>query len=290
MIVVELAGPSGAGKSTLIALVAQRLRAVLSPDDVVDLPEKGVPRRHRRWTRVKRWSWVALHPQIFWAGWKITRRKVRTTGVAEWVRSFSTMALARRAVEQGVKVALVDQGLLRMPMLPQHVPHLPRSLFPDFVIHIFADPAILEQRRLKRKKKKCLRFDGQKRVNQATIALFNLGEKLNEPERRDLLVKFAEKFCDQPFSENELESMLTKAREKDAKNFWESVDPHKLGGTVPRCSASVCQCLQKMDIPVIKVDTSEMDVETAADLCFEAVLETLEERGLVKMNAGQVAY
>src|SRR6218665_303928 len=105
MIVVELAGPSGGGKSTLIALVAQRLRTLLGADAVADLPEKGVPRRLRRWTRVKRWSWVAVNPQLYWCTWKLTRPGVRTTGVAEWVRSFSTMGLARRAVEQGVQVA-----------------------------------------------------------------------------------------------------------------------------------------------------------------------------------------
>lgn len=264
----------------MITLVAQRLRTLLGADAVADLPEKGVPRRLRRWTRVKRWSWVAVNPQLYWSAWKMTRPPIRTTGVAEWVRSFSTMGLARRAVHEGVTVALVDQGLLRMPMLPEHVPHLDRALFPDFVIHIYADPAVLEQRRLKRKKKKCLRYQGEKRVSHAATALFNIRQTLSEAERRDWLLKFAEKFCDQSFSEKEIESLLTKARELDAMSPEEEQAFLDENRAVQRCSSSVCECLQAMDIPVVKVDTSEIEVESAVDLCAEAVMEELEKRGV----------
>ncbi|TDU73119.1 hypothetical protein EI77_01587 [Prosthecobacter fusiformis] len=277
MIVVELAGDSGVGKSTMSAIVAERLRQVLGDEAVAALPEKNVPRRSRRWTRVKRWVWVTTHPAALLTAWKTTESSICTASYYGWMRCLSTVGLARKAVKQGVQVALVDQGILRLQVLPQHIHLLPRTSLPDLVLHLVADPAILEKRRISRSKKKCVRHQGEARISAAITSLHTLGAEMDEAKRRVLLDDFGHKFCDQPFSEEEITHMLA------MPSTPVTAESKPEGLKAGRCHPQVCQLLQAQGIRLEKLDTSLHDLETTAENCCRAILSVLGFKGKLEV-------
>ena len=274
MIVVELAGASGVGKSTMSALVADRLQEFLGRDSVAALPEKNVPRRLRRWTRVKRWAWIATNPRSWMTAWQTTQAHICTASYTGWIRSFSTIGLARKAMEQGVQVVLVDQGILRLPVLPEHVQMLPRHLLPDVVLHLVAEPEIMEKRRLERGKRKCERYRGERRMSNARKAILQLGLGLSLEERRNLVVKYGEKFCEPAFSEEEL-SQLVCDLQPDISGKESSACGEGAGMKTARCDPQMCEHLQDRGIYLEKLDTSRLGLQVTADLCSQAVLAVL---------------
>lgn len=274
MIVVELAGASGVGKSTMSALVADRLQDILGQDSVASLPEKNVPRRQRRWTRLKRWGWVAMNPRSLLTAWKTTRACICTASYSGWVRSFSTIGLARKAMDQGVQVVLVDQGILRLPVQPEHMDVLPRHLLPDLVLHLVADPDVLERRRLDRVKKKCVRYQGERRVANARKTLMRLGKGKSVEGRRDLVVKYGEKFCDPPFSEEEIRELVSDCQPEGPVKEKPAADG---GLKTARCHPQVCEELQLRGVGLEKLDTTWQDLEATADQCSRVVMEVLNQ-------------
>ncbi|MEN3943805.1 hypothetical protein WJU23_21065 [Prosthecobacter sp. SYSU 5D2] len=273
MIVVELAGASGVGKSTMSALVADRLQEILGQNSVAALPEKNVPRRRRRWTRLKRWAWVATNPRSLVAAWRTTQAHICTASYTGWIRSFSTIGLARKAMEQGVQVVLVDQGILRLPVLPEHVEMLPRQLLPDLVLHLVAEPEIMEKRRLERGKKKCARYQGERRLANVRKTLQRLGKGMTVEERRNLVAKYGEKFCEPAFSEEEIRQLV---------DDWPPQGPDSAKAEAngklktARCHPQVCQHLQLRGIHLEKLDTTWLDVQVTADLCSRTVLTAMK--------------
>jgi deoxyadenosine/deoxycytidine kinase len=273
MIVVELAGASGVGKSTMSTLVADSLQDILGADAVAALPEKNVPRFRRRWTRLKRWSWIATNPRSLMTAWKTTQACICTANFSGWVRSLSTLGLARRAARQGVQVVLVDQGILRLPVLPEHVEILPRHLLPDLILHLVAEPEVLEKRRFERGKKKCARYVGERRLRNVQKTLARLGKGMSENERRDLVLRYGEKFCDPAFSEEEIRQLL-----EEGQAIGTTIEKHLEGSgrKTARCHPHVCAKLQVRGIGLIKLDTSLHDLETTVDHCSKAILAALD--------------
>lgn len=269
MIVVELAGPSGVGKSTVTGLVAERLRDVLGTEAVAALPEKGVPRRQRKWTRFKRWCWVGLHPSAFTTAWKTTATGVRTASFGGWIRSLSTLGLARKAADQGVQVALVDQGILRLPVLPEHLSHVPRAVLPDLVLQLVADPQVLEQRRLQRSKKKLVRHQENQRIESGRKMLVRLGPDVSPDERRSMLIAFGQKYCEPPFEETELQMLLNEAVTYPADETTGT------SNRPIRCDPRVCEQMKEAGVHWERMDTSCQDVKATAEQCVRAILEAL---------------
>lgn len=74
-LLIELAGANGVGKSTIAPILAEQLRANLGADRVAALPETGIPRFRKRWSRLNRRFWLAMHPAAVWNAWKADPKK-----------------------------------------------------------------------------------------------------------------------------------------------------------------------------------------------------------------------
>ncbi len=266
MILVELAGVSGAGKSTLSPLVARRLREHLGEGRVAALPEKDVPRRLRRWTRLKRWLWMALHPWHALTAARACRCHQRASCFSAWMRIFSTMGLGRSALASGVDVVLVDQGILRLPILPVHVPLLPRPLLPDLVLQIVADPATLELRRLRRDKKVHRRLQGEARFQRAR-EIRRVTAGLPASEQQEALALFSAKFCSPALSEAELAAVLTAPLPPPADSP---------ASPASRCEPGACALLKQHGIGWRQIDTSAAGcMPQAVEDCLAVILDAL---------------
>lgn len=267
MIVVELAGAGGVGKSTMAPLLAQQLRDQLGETQVAAMPEKkGIPRSQRHWTRINRWLWTIKHPSSILVAWKASRTTPRIARYSAWMRAFTSVGIARKAASSGLKVAMIDQGLMRLPMLPQHAALVPKSFMPDVILHMVADPAVLEMRRIYRSKVKHNKYSGEARILKALETL-DLLHQLPEGELRDALEKFGAKFCEPALSEAEITQVLTAPKRPP------QVDPsaeRKIG----RCDPDVCEMIRQAGVAWREIDNSEQDgLNKALQASMTAILE-----------------
>ncbi|SKB08037.1 Uridine kinase [Prosthecobacter debontii] len=265
MILVELAGAGGVGKSTIAPMIAQRLREELGTEAVAALPEKDVARRHRRWTRFKRWTWTAFHPRAFWVARRASKTGHKVGSPSTWLRAFTTMGIGRSVGKKGIKVALVDQGMLRLPMKAMHADLLPQFLLPDLVLHLVADPAVLEMRRIYRSKPKHNRYLGASRLTHAQNAV-TLLQTLPPDQLRDAVTKFGEKFCEPPLTESEIEQLL-QAPAAQAPLTNEAAQKG-------RCQFEVCETFRQRGVQWREIDNSH-SMEEALEACIQAILTAL---------------
>lgn len=274
MILVELAGAGGVGKSTIAPLIAKRLREELGEAAVAALPETGVVRRRRRWTRLKRWTWTAFHPRALFVAKRASKTGKHVARLSTWMRAFTTMGIGRAVEKKGVQVALVDQGMLRLPMAAVHASLLPQPLLPDLVLHLVADPAVLEMRRIFRSKPKHNRYTGGKRLSSAADSL-TLLRNLPEEQQREVMVKFGEKFCDPVFSEAEVNQLLATPSGGNAHAPSSSAQKG-------RCQADVCETFRQRGVQWREIDNSH-SFEEALEACTQAILSALSsESSLAK--------
>nr|MBL8410089.1 hypothetical protein [Dechloromonas sp.] len=269
MKVIELAGAGGVGKSTLAPLVAERLREILGADKVAALPEHG-PRASRQWTRARRWSWIASHPASLLAARRATAPAIRTAQFSSWMRIFSAIGLSRQFSRRGIEVALIDQGILRVPLLSTHVQLVPRSLLPDAVLHIVADAPTVELRRIWRNKTKHRRFEGELRFAKARESLAILAE-LPAEELRRTMEQFGKQFCNPPFSEAELDTLLQAGPLAPVAPVA-STERRK----IRRCEPEACAALRARGIRWQEVDNSRSAVlDEVVERCVQEILAVL---------------
>ncbi|MEX2578886.1 MAG: hypothetical protein WD342_07495 [Verrucomicrobiales bacterium] len=270
MILVELAGASGVGKSTVAPLLAQALRRALGDHAVAAMPEKDQPRRRRRWTRMQRRFWLASHPRSFLAAWRGSRTRPQIGSFAAWKHAFSSMGIGRRALAKGVKVALVDQGMLRLRMDAGHVPVLPRPLLPDLVLHLVAEPGVLELRRIYRGKPKFVLLEGTDRMARARDVRDRL-TALPEAELRAALTRFGTKFCSPALSEQDIEGLLGGPPDESAMTGAEGNARQR-----SRCAPEVCELFRQRGVVWRQVDNTEADaLDRVVNECMAAILALL---------------
>lgn len=264
MPLVELAGASGVGKTTIAPLLARRLRETLGEDCVAALPEKDQPRRQRHWRHFQRRLWFARHPGTLINAWKLSRRLPAIARARAWFDMFSTLGIGRHCLAQGMRVALVDQGVLRLSLHDAHVPCLPGQLLPDLVLQLVADPATLEQRRILRAKTKLTRLQGIDRLHGAARSRDRLSA-LPAERVRELVSLFGEKFCEPPLSDEELEKTLR----------GEVLAPAE-SPRVSRCDPRTCAALQRRGVGWQCIDNSEgRTLDAVVEDCLQAVLTLL---------------
>ncbi len=264
MPLVELAGASGVGKTTIAPLLARRLRETLGEEYVAALPEKDQPRHHRHWRHFQRRLWLACHPGALINAWQLSRRLPAIARARAWFDMFSTLGIGRRCLAGGMRVALVDQGVLRLSLHEAHVPSLPGHLLPDLVLQLVADPVTLEQRRILRAKTKLTRLQGVERLQAAARSRERLA--VLPPHRlRELLGQFSEKFCDPPLTPNELETVL-------AGKLATAPESSR----VNRCDPQTCAALQARGVGWKCIDNSEgRTLDAVVEDCLQAVLALL---------------
>lgn len=265
MPLIELAGTSGVGKTTVAPLLARRLRETLGEDTVVALPEKDQPRRRRHWRHFQRRLWLALHPRHLLAAWRLSRREPVIARARAWFDLFSTLGIGRCCLHLGARVALVDQGALRLSLHASHTQQLPADLLPDLVLQLVADPATLEQRRILRAKVKLARLHGQERLHDAARSRARLAS-LPAERQSELLAQFSVKFCEPPLSADELADVL-------AGRIDAPVEPAR----VSRCHPATCDALQQRGVAWRTIDNSEgRRLEEVVEDALQAVLAHLQ--------------
>lgn len=269
MILVELAGAQGVGKSTLAPLLGQRLREELGAEFVAVLPERDQPRSHRRWTRIKRWRWLFLHPRVYLLARRLVKKHPTGSAYSSWIRIFSVMGIARQLTRRGIKVALVDQGLLRIVKHADDAADIPADLLPDLVLQIVADPLVLELRCIHRAKKQHTRYSGDEREHRVHELRKKL-QSLPKTELRDALIKYGERYCEPPLTENEVEGLVHL-----------EVSPHEAAAAVTsmqthRCQPEVRELLLKRGVSWLEIDNSQNDgMEQALAHCMRVIREKL---------------
>jgi hypothetical protein len=258
---IELAGNSGVGKSTIAPMLAKELRASLGAARVAALPETGVPRFRRHWTRLKRRFWLAIHPSIAWSAWK-------SDAPREWFFLYSSLGLARRALYQGCVVAIVDQGILRTARTPEDINACQQSLLPDLVLHLVTDTATSTLRQLLRNKKMatCTRFHGAQRENQAREHRAKL-EGLPSDLIQTALLSFSRKFCEPPL---DLETIQTICIQGGDRNNA----PQR---PTTRCAPPVMEQLLRRGTAIETIDNSyPRSHEDCVQACLQAILRHLQ--------------
>lgn len=265
MPLIELAGASGVGKTTVAPLLARRLREALGEDCVAALPEKDQPRQRRHWRHFQRRLWLALHPRHLLTAWRLSRREPVIARARAWFDLVSTLGIGRSCLDRGARVALVDQGVLRLSLTAGHVPHIPGELLPDLVLQLVADPATLEQRRILRAKAKLARLHGEERLHGAARSRDRLAAL--PPERRgELLAQFNTKFCEPPLNEAELAEVL-------AGRVAVPQEPPRVG----RCDPATCAALEARGVTWRRIDNSEgRQLEDVVEDALQAVLAHLQ--------------
>ena len=259
-------------------MVTQRLREILGDEAVAALPETGMARSQRHWTRFKRWAWMGTHPQAYLTARKEGKMERKVTRFSNWMRAFSTLGIGRRLTEKGIKVAMVDQGLLRLAMEAEHAALVPKSLMPDLVLHLVATPAVLELRRIYRSKPKFNKMQGEGRLRSVRETIRSLG-KLPEVQMRDILTKYGEKFCEPSFSAAEIDSLIAFSQEATG----EPAPAKKRRG---RCDEDVCELLRQRGVLWQEIDNSgDAGPQQAVEACVQAILTNMEV--LAQKRAGK---
>lgn len=269
MILVELAGAQGVGKSTLAPLLGQKLREELGQEAVAVLPERDMPRRLRRWTRVQRWRWLLLHPSVYFLAHRLAKKRPHSSAYSHWIRIFSVMGIARQLTRNRLKVVLVDQGLLRITKHADDAAALPSDLLPDLVLQIVADPLVLELRCIYRSKQQHTRYSGEERYRKV-MELRKKLQTLPNSELRDALIKYGERYCEPPLTESDVEQLMHL-----------EVTPGPAAMTIAptqpqRCQPEVRELLQKRGVTWLEIDNSQNDeMKQALAHCMTAIREKL---------------
>ena len=258
-LLIELAGAHGVGKSTIAPMLAEKLRASLGAHRVAALPETGVPRLRKRWSRLKRRFWLAMHPATVWNAW-------RSSAPREWLFLYSSLGLARRALRQGCVVAIVDQGLLRAARTPGDINACPQFLIPDLVLHLVTDTATTTLRQLLRNKKIHTRFHGSEREIQAREHRAKL-EGLPSDLIQKALLSFARNFCEPPLDTETIEI-----------NCVERGERTKTPPRPPtRCAPAVMEQILLRGTAIETIDNSfPRSPEDCVQACLQAIFRHLE--------------
>jgi hypothetical protein len=257
-IIVELAGGHGVGKSTIAPLLAERLREHFGTHLVAAMPEIGVVWRRRKWSRWKRRCWLASHP-------KFLMLALRTGLAREWLQVYSTLGLARRALQNDCRIALIDQGLLRIARYPLEIETFPKKYLPDLVIQLTSDPATVALRRLLRDKKiHSLQRGVTRETHGCEIRreLEGLPTHLVEQGMR----AYAQNFCDPPLDE---ETVL-----KLCANPGQAVRPSKKERG--RCEPDVMESLRLRGSQIETiVNSHDQTLESCVEACFQKIVSRL---------------
>jgi thymidylate kinase len=265
MPLIELAGASGVGKTTVAPLLARRLRETLGGNEVAALPEKDQPRNRRHWRHFQRRLWFTRHPRHLLAAWRLSRHEPVIARTRAWLDLFSTLGIGRHCLARGCRVALVDQGVLRLSLHASHAEHLPRDLLPDLVLQLVADPATLEQRRIQRAKAKLARLQGQERLHGAARSLERLAA-LPAEQRNELLEQFSAKFCEPALNADELADVL-------AGRIVLPPEPPRIS----RCDPDTCAVLEARGVIWKQIDNSAgRTLNEVVEEALQAVLAHLE--------------
>jgi dephospho-CoA kinase len=233
---IELAGSNGVGKSTIAPLLAEALRDLIGDARVAALPEKGTPRRHRRWSRFKRRLWLISQPALIATAF-------RSGQPSEWLKLFSTMGLARKILDSGIQVVLVDQGILRTVLHPDQLKTIPTKYLPDLVLHLTTDPATLTLRQLLRDKKNHQRHQGEERFRQGR-EIQTLLKNIPEALAAKAMQSYAKKFCDSPLT----------AREVGEIAKLPLLSPTEMATTQKRCKPYVLKLLRQQGTQITEIE------------------------------------
>jgi hypothetical protein len=257
-IIVELAGGHGVGKSTIAPLLAERLRQYFGTRLVAAMPETGVVWQRRKWSGWKRRCWLASHPNFLMLA-------LRTGLAREWLQVYSTLGLARRALQNGCRIALIDQGLLRITRYPREIENFPKKYLPDLVIQLIADPATVALRRLLRDKKTHSLQRGIARETHGCEIRFEL-EGLPTHLVEQGMRAYAQKFCDPPLDE---ETVL-----KLCANSGQAGRPFKKERG--RCEPDVIVSLLLLGTQVETiVNSHDQTLESCVEACFQKIVSLL---------------
>jgi hypothetical protein len=257
-IIVELAGNHGVGKSTVAPLLAQRLRGHFDARLVAALPESGIPHQQRKWTRWKRHCWLASHP-------KFLMFAMGSGPAYKWLQVYSTLGLARRALQNGCRIALIDQGLLRIARYPREIETFPKKYFPDLVIQLTADRATVTLRRLLRDKKIHSLQRGIARETHGCEIRRDL-EGLPTHLLEQGMWAYAQKFCDPPLNEETVLKIC-------AQPGQAARPPIKERG---RCEPDVMERLQLQGTLIETIDNShDQTLESCVEACFQKIVSRL---------------
>jgi hypothetical protein len=254
-IIVELAGTHGVGKSTVAPLLAQRLRGHFDARLVAALPEIGIPHQQRKWTRWKRHCWLASHP-------KFLMLAMGSGHAHKWLQVYSTLGLARRALQNGCRIALIDQGLLRIARYPREIETFPKKYLPDLVIQLTADPATVALRRLLRDKKIPSLQRGISRETRGCEIRCEL-EGLPTHLVEQGMQAYARKFCDPPLDEETVMKLCA--------TTGQAVRPSKKERG--RCEPDIMESLRLRGNQVETIDNlHDQTLESCVEACFQKIV------------------
>lgn len=187
------------------------------------------------------------------------------------MRAFTSVGIARQAAASGCKVAMVDQGIMRLPMRPVHASLIPQEYLPDLILHMVADPSVLELRRIYRTKVKHNKYTGEARLSCARETA-ELLHTLPVVELKDALEKYGAKFCEPALSGSEITGLI------------EALDSARAAGLVAgnkggRCNPEVCEMIRQLGVKWREIDNSEQDGLTKAlQSSMQAILSVLPQR------------
>ncbi len=238
-------------------MLAEKLRASLGAARVAALPETGVPRFRKRWSRLKRRFWLAMHPAMVLSA-------CRSSAPRERLFLYSSLGVARRALRQGCTVAIVDQELLRSARIPEDINTCPQSLLPDLVLHLATDTTTLRQ--LLRIKKIHSRFHGAERENQAREHRAKL-KGLPSDLIQKALLSFARNFCEPPLDTETIEAICVAEGER-------TKTPER---PLTRCAPAVMEQLLCRGTAIETIDNSfPRSHEDCVQACLQAIFRHLE--------------
>ncbi len=138
------------------------------------------------------------------------------------------------------------------------------------VMHLVADPDILEWRRLNRDKKKCQRYQGELRLRCARRTL-GLLSHLPKEQHEDVLVRFGQKFCDPEFSAAEIEQLLS----ADPSAHSDADTNSEAAKAVSRCEPETCEMFRQRGVKWHEMDTSLHDLEQTVEDCSRVILDAM---------------
>ncbi len=181
-----------------------------------------------------------------------------------WPNDFAD-TLTRRALQNGCRIALIDQGLLRIARYPREIETFPKKYFPDLVIQLTADRATVTLRRLLRDKKIHSLQRGIARETHGCEIRRDL-EGLPTHLLEQGMWAYAQKFCDPPLNEETVLKIC-------AQPGQAARPPIKERG---RCEPDVMERLQLQGTLIETIDNShDQTLESCVEACFQKIVSRL---------------